>query len=92
MHHFAYRDGAIFAEDVDLREIADTVGTPVYVYSSATIERHYRLYEAAMASITPGKPAHVFYAMKANSNLGVLKTLAALGAGLPGVVDAIAAS
>jgi diaminopimelate decarboxylase len=48
MHHFAYRDGALFAEDVDLREIAAEVGTPVYVYSSATIERHYRLYEAAM--------------------------------------------
>ncbi|KUL93659.1 diaminopimelate decarboxylase [Bosea sp. WAO] len=81
MHHFAYRDGALFAEDVDLREIAEKVGTPVYVYSSATIERHYRLYEQAMASITPGRKSHVFYAMKANSNLGVLKTLAALGAG-----------
>lgn len=81
MHHFAYRDGALFAEDVDLREIAEKVGTPVYVYSSATIERHYRLYEEAMQSITPGQKPHVFYAMKANSNLGVLKTLAALGAG-----------
>ena len=81
MHHFAYRDGVLFAEDVDLRQIAAEVGTPVYVYSSATIERHYRLYEEAMKSTAPGKPAHVFYAMKANSNLGVLKTLAALGAG-----------
>ena len=61
MHHFAYRDGALFAEDVDLREIAEKVGTPVYVYSSATIERHYRLYEQAMASITPGrKPSPVY--------------------------------
>jgi diaminopimelate decarboxylase len=81
MHHFAYRDGALFAEDVDLRRIADEVGTPVYVYSSATIERHYRLYEQAMAAITPGQGPHVFYAVKANGNLGVLKTLAALGAG-----------
>jgi diaminopimelate decarboxylase len=81
MHHFAYRDGALFAEDVDLRRIADEVGTPVYVYSSATIERHYRVFAAAMAGIRPGRPAHVFYAMKANSNLGVLRTLASLGAG-----------
>lgn len=81
MHHFAYRDGALFAEDVDLRRIAAEVGTPVYVYSSATIERHYRLFEEAMASIDPARPAHVFYALKANGNLGVLKTLAALGAG-----------
>ncbi len=81
MHHFAYRDGALFAEDVDLREIAAKVGTPVYVYSSATIERHYRVFAAAMQTIAPGREPHVFYAMKANSNLGVLKTLAALGAG-----------
>ncbi|MGO4664732.1 diaminopimelate decarboxylase [Bosea sp. 2RAB26] len=82
MHHFAYRDGALFAEDVDLRRIAAEVGTPVYVYSSATIERHYRLFESAMRGIDPAGPApHVFYAVKANGNLGVLKTLAALGAG-----------
>ncbi|KFC74047.1 Diaminopimelate decarboxylase [Bosea sp. LC85] len=82
MHHFAYRDGALFAEDVDLRRIAAGVGTPVYVYSSATIERHYRLFESAMRGIDPTAPApHVFYAVKANGNLGVLKTLAALGAG-----------
>lgn len=81
MHHFSYRDGSLFAEDVDLRRIAAEVGTPVYVYSSATIERHYRLFAAAMAeTAAPGK-AHVFYAMKANGNLGVLKTLASLGAG-----------
>ncbi|MBA4333538.1 MAG: diaminopimelate decarboxylase, partial [Methylobacterium sp.] len=81
MHHFSYRDGALFAEDVDLRRIADEVGTPVYVYSSATIERHYRLYAQAMTRAAGGGRAHVFYAMKANGNLGVLKTLAALGAG-----------
>lgn len=81
MHHFSYRDGALFAEDVDLRRIAEAVGTPVYVYSSATIERHYRLYAEAMTRAAGGGRAHVFYAMKANGNLGVLKTLAALGAG-----------
>ena len=81
MHHFAYRDGALFAEDVDLRRIAAEVGTPVYVYSTATIERHYRLFENAMKGAAPAGRAHVFYAMKANGNLGVLKTLAALGAG-----------
>ncbi|SEG51952.1 diaminopimelate decarboxylase [Bosea lathyri] len=81
MHHFAYRNGSLFAEEVALSRIAAEVGTPVYVYSSATIERHYRLYEAAMKSAAPAGKAHVFYAMKANGNLGVLKTLAALGAG-----------
>ncbi|KPH78816.1 diaminopimelate decarboxylase [Bosea vaviloviae] len=81
MHHFSYRDGSLFAEDVDLREVADAVGTPVYVYSSATIERHYRLFSAAVKAAAPTAKAHVFYAMKANGNLGVLKTLAALGAG-----------
>jgi diaminopimelate decarboxylase len=81
MHHFSYRDGSLFAEDVDLRRIAAEVGTPVYVYSSATIERHYKLFAAAVKGAAPTGKAHVFYAMKANGNLGVLKTLAALGAG-----------
>jgi len=81
MHHFSYRDGRLFAEDVSLTAIADAVGTPVYVYSAATIERHYRLFEAAVKAAAPAGKAHVFYAMKANGNLGVLKTLAALGAG-----------
>lgn len=81
MHHFSYRAGALFAEDVPLARIAEEIGTPVYVYSSATIERHYRLFEAAMAKTAPSGKAHIFYAMKANGNLGVLKTLAALGAG-----------
>lgn len=87
MHHFAYRDGSLFAEDVDLTRIAAEVGTPVYVYSSATIERHYRLYEAAMRGTAPAGKAHVFYAMKANGNLGVLKTLGALGAGVDTVSE-----
>ena len=87
MHHFGYRDGRLFAEDVDLTRIAAEVGTPVYVYSSATIERHYRLFEGAVKAIAPGGKAHVFYAMKANGNLGVLKTLGALGAGIDTVSE-----
>ena len=78
MHHFAYRDGALHAEDVDLARIAREVGTPFYCYSTATIERHYRVFSAAFA----GSPALVCYAMKANSNQAVLATLARLGAGM----------
>ena len=77
MHHFDYRDGILHAEGVSLATIAADVGTPVYVYSSATLERHYRVFKEAI-----GVPnAHVFYAVKANGNLGVLMTLAKLGAG-----------
>ena len=76
MHHFDYRDGRLHAEDVDIAEIVAAVGTPVYIYSSATISRHYTVFRDAL-----GPRAHVFYAMKANANLGVLSTLARLGAG-----------
>ena len=77
MHHFTYRDGQLHAEDVDLTALAETVGTPFYVYSAATLERHYTLFARAV-----GVPRNrVFYAMKANSNLAVLQTLARLGAG-----------
>lgn len=77
MHHFDYTNGVLHAEGVSLETIAAEVGTPVYVYSSATFERHYRVFCEAV------KPhqAHVFYAVKANGNLGVLMTLAKLGAG-----------
>ena len=78
MHHFAYRDGALFAEDVDLGEIAASVGTPFYCYASATIERHFRVFSQPFA----GQNALVCYAMKANSNQAVLKTLIGLGAGM----------
>lgn len=78
MDHFLYRDGALYAEDVALSEIAAVVGTPFYVYSSATLERHYRLFEEALS----GLPNLVCYAMKSNSNLAVIRTLAALGAGM----------
>ncbi|MDX3810331.1 diaminopimelate decarboxylase [Bosea thiooxidans] len=87
MHHFAYRDGSLHAEGVDLNRIAAEVGTPVYVYSTATIERHYKLFEAAVKKAAPAGKAHVFYAMKANGNLGVLKTLGALGAGIDTVSE-----
>ena len=78
MHHFAYRDGILHAEDVSLRRLADEVGTPFYCYSSATLERHYRVFSQAFADTD----ALVCYAMKANSNQAVLKTLARLGAGM----------
>ncbi|CAM5763706.1 diaminopimelate decarboxylase [Bosea minatitlanensis] len=87
MHHFAYRDGSLHAEGVDLKRIAAEVGTPVYVYSTATIERHYKLFETAVKQAAPAGKAHVFYAMKANGNLGVLKTLGALGAGIDTVSE-----
>jgi diaminopimelate decarboxylase len=76
MHHFHYRDGVLHAEDVSLNVIADAVGTPFYCYSTATIERHYRVFAEAV-----GARGRVFYAMKANSNLAVVRTLARLGAG-----------
>lgn len=78
MDHFLYRDGALFAEDVAVADIAACVGTPFYVYSTATLERHYRLFEEALA----GMPHLVCYAMKANSNLAVIRTLGNLGAGM----------
>jgi diaminopimelate decarboxylase len=76
MNHFDYRDGELWAEDVPLARIAAEVGTPTYVYSSTTLERHY----AAMAA---GFPANtlVAYSVKANGNLAVIRTLAKLGAG-----------
>ena len=77
MHHFAYRNGVLHAEAVDLIELADAVGTPFYCYSTATLERHYRVFAEAFADVD----ALVCYAMKANSNQAVIATLARLGAG-----------
>ena len=77
MHHFHYRQGQLHAEEVSVGTIAEAVGTPVYVYSTATLTRHYQLFAKAI-----GAPKHrVFYAMKANSNQAVIKTLGALGSG-----------
>jgi diaminopimelate decarboxylase len=78
MPAFSYRNGALHAEDVALATIADAVGTPFYCYSSAAIERHFEAFRDAFA----GQDAHVFYAMKANSNQAVLTTIARLGAGM----------
>jgi diaminopimelate decarboxylase len=77
MHHFAYRDGVLHAEDVDLVALAEAVGTPFYCYSTATIERHYRVFAGAFADVD----ALVCYSVKANSNQAVIATLAKLGAG-----------
>ena len=77
MDHFNYKNGVLHAEDVPLSAIADAVGTPVYVYSTATLERHYKVFAEAF----DGMRASVFYAVKANSNIAVIKTLGDLGAG-----------
>lgn len=75
MDHFNYSDGALHAEDVPLADIAARFGTPTYVYSAATITRHYRVFEAALAQLDH----RICYAVKANSNIGVLGLLADLG-------------
>jgi diaminopimelate decarboxylase len=77
MNHFDYRNGVLHAEAVSLIDLARTVGTPFYCYSTATLERHYRVFSEAFA----GEKVLVCYAMKANSNQAVLRTLAKLGAG-----------
>src|SRR6201992_3426630 len=77
MNHFDYRNGVLHAEAVNLIDLADKVGTPFYCSSTATLERHYRVFSDAFA----GEKAVVCYAMKANSNQSVLRTLAKLGAG-----------
>jgi diaminopimelate decarboxylase len=77
VNHFEYRDGVLFAEDVPVPEIAAAVGTPFYVYSSATLTRHYEVFSKAFADLD----TLVCYAMKANSNQAVLRTLAKLGSG-----------
>jgi diaminopimelate decarboxylase len=78
MDHFDYRGGVLHAESVPLPRIVEAVGTPVYVYSTATLERHYRVMEEALA----GLPHMICFAMKANGNLAVIATLARLGAGM----------
>ncbi|QDC01136.1 diaminopimelate decarboxylase [Mesorhizobium sp. 8] len=77
MNHFDYRDGVLHAEDVAIPDIAAAVGTPFYCYSTATLTRHFRVFSEAFA----GLDTLVCYAMKANSNQAVLKTLGKLGAG-----------
>jgi diaminopimelate decarboxylase len=77
VNHFDYRDGVLHAEDVSIIELAEKVGTPFYCYSTATLVRHYNVFADALSDI----PALVCYAMKANSNQAVLKTLADQGSG-----------
>jgi len=77
MHHFDYRNGVLHAEAVTLDTLAAAVGTPFYCYSTATLERHYQVFADAFADVQ----ALVCYAMKANSNQAVIRTLAKLGAG-----------
>lgn len=78
MDHFLYRNGVLHAEDVPVSEIAAAVGTPVYIYSTATLTRHFRVFDEALA----GMDHLICFAVKANSNIAVLKTLGALGAGM----------
>ncbi len=78
MHHFAYKNGELQAEKVNLEHIAKVVGTPFYCYSSATLERHYKVMLQAFKGLDP----QIYYAIKANSNQAVLTTLAKLGAGM----------
>jgi diaminopimelate decarboxylase len=78
VNHFQYIDGVLHAENVAIPEIAKAVGTPFYVYSTATLERHYKVFAQAFADVD----TMVCYAMKANSNQAVLKTLGRLGAGV----------
>ena len=80
MDHFDIRDGVMHAENVSLEALADKLGTPFYCYSTATIERHYNVFAAAVAGLGNGDPL-VAFAVKANPNLSVLATLARLGAG-----------
>ena len=78
MDHFHYRDGVLHAEDVPLPVIAEAVGTPVYVYSRATLERHARVFKAALAALPR---VHIAFAIKANPNLAVLKVMQREGLG-----------
>src|SRR5512147_324525 len=77
MDHFSYRHGRLFAEEVDVGAIAATYGTPCYIYSRATLERHWRAFDEAFGA----HPHLVCYAVKANGNLAVLNVMARLGSG-----------
>jgi diaminopimelate decarboxylase len=82
MDHFQYRDGELYAEDVPLARIAEAVGTPVYVYSRATLERHARVFREAVAQVEGGAArTHCAFAVKANPNLAVLRLMQREGFG-----------
>jgi diaminopimelate decarboxylase len=78
MHHFQYKGNELYAEDVAVRDIVAKVGSPVYIYSQATLERHFRAMDQAFAAV----PHTICYSVKANSNLAVLKTFISLGGGV----------
>ena len=78
MDHFEYRDGELYAEDVPLARIAEEVGTPVYVYSRATLERHARVFREGLSGL---EDPHIAYALKSNPNLSVIKVLQRQGFG-----------
>mgnify|MGYP002624162011 FL=1 len=77
MDYFEYRNNTLYAEDVAVADIAQAHGTPAYVYSRATLERHWRAFDSALAN----RPHLICYAVKANSNIAVLNVLARLGSG-----------
>ncbi len=77
MHHFHYQNDSLFCEDIPLERIAKEQGTPCYIYSHATLTRHFQAYDQAFASV----PHIIAFAMKANSNLAVLRLMASLGSG-----------
>ncbi|MBH62397.1 MAG: diaminopimelate decarboxylase [Alphaproteobacteria bacterium] len=77
MDHFVYRNGELYAEDVPLSRIAAEIGTPLFCYSTATLQHHYRVFTEAFS----GVDAAFCYAVKANANLAVIRTLAEMGAG-----------
>ena len=78
MDHFRHRDGALFVEDVSVEAIAEAVGTPVYIYSRATLERHAQVFREGLSGVAD---KHIAYAVKANPNLAVLRVLAKAGYG-----------
>lgn len=78
MHHFNYKGNELYVEDVAVKDIAAKVGTPVYIYSHATLERHFKAMDEAFAAV----PHTICYSMKANSNMAVLKTFANMGGGV----------
>jgi diaminopimelate decarboxylase len=78
MHHFNYKNNELYAEEVAIKDIAAKVGTPLYIYSHATLERHFKAMDDAFAAL----PHTICYSMKANSNLAVLKLFASLGGGV----------
>src|SRR5215471_20585465 len=77
MHYFEYREGELYCEGVPLRKIADEVGTPVYIYSEQTLRRHVRVFDEAFQSV----PHLICYAVKANSNINILRQFAEWGTG-----------